>query len=104
MVAEVQRYIASDDGMGGEEYTWQTHISALEGVLDQLSGDEVIASEKLGQLSSHVFIVFEIEDIKAEDRFIINDYIYQVKNVDNPNNMDHHLEITLEYTGDKYVS
>lgn len=98
----VQRYTQVDDGAGGKEYKWTDHIE-IEGVLDQLSGDEVLASDKIGELSSHIFIIFEIVDVKKEDRFIINDEIYQVKNVDNPNNMDRQLEIKLEYTGDVYV-
>lgn len=99
--ALVQRYTSVDDGMGGKDYEWNDH-TVIEGVLDQLSGDEILASEKLNKLSSHIFIIFEMVDVKEEDRFIINDGIYQVKNVDNPNNMDRQLEIKLEYTGDTY--
>nr|BDD44473.1 hypothetical protein 2 [Bacilli bacterium] len=102
MVGTVQRYTKVSDGMGGEEYKWDDHIT-IEGTLDQLSGDEVLASEKLGELSSHIFIIFEIVDVTRKDRMIIDNEIYQVKNVDNPMNMDRHLEIKLEYTGDAYV-
>lgn len=102
MVATIQRHMKTDDGLGGETYDWADHLT-VEGTLDQLSGDEVLASEKLGQLSSHIFIIFEILDIKTSDRMIINNEIYQIKNVDNPNNMDRQLEIKLEYTGDAYV-
>jgi SPP1 family predicted phage head-tail adaptor len=101
MLANVQRYMAVDDGIGGEEYQWSDNLT-IEGTLDQLSADEVLASEKLGELSSHIFIIFEIVDVKASDRFIIDNKIYQVKNVDNPNNLNRQLEITLEYTGDMY--
>lgn len=97
--AQVQRYKQVDDGAGGKEYKWGNHIE-ISGTLDQLSGDEVLASDKLGELSSHIFIIFEIVDVKAEDRMIIDDKIYQVKNVDNPNNMDRQLEIKVEFTGD----
>lgn len=96
----VQRHAQVDDGAGGTRQEWVKHIE-ISGTLDQLNGDEILASDKLGQLSSHIFIIFEIVDVKITDRFIINDEIYQVKNVDNPNNMDRQLEIKLEYTGDK---
>lgn len=99
--AIVQRYGPVDDGMGGEDYEWANH-DEISGVLDQLKGDEVLASEKLGELSSHIFIIFDIVDVKRGDRFIINDEIYNVTNVDNPNNMDRQLEIKLKYTGEKY--
>jgi len=99
--AVVQRYVETDDGMGGKDYRWENHIE-IEGTLDQLTGDEVLASDKLGELSDHIFIIFEIVDVKRGDRFIINDEIYNVTNVDNPNNLDRHLEIKLKYTGERY--
>lgn len=100
MVGTVERYTETDDGMGGKDYTWNPHLE-LEGTLDQLSADEVIASERLGQISSHIFITFSIVDVTRKDRVIIDDDIYHIKNVDNPNNLDYQLEILLEYTGDK---
>ncbi|WP_179107169.1 phage head closure protein [Sediminibacillus massiliensis] len=99
MRAIVERYTTVDDGMGGETHEWDTHLE-LEGTLDQLSADEVLANEKLGVVSSHIFIIFEIVDVKETDRMIIGDKIYQINNVDNPNNLNRQLEISLEYTGD----
>lgn len=97
----VQRYMEKDDGMGGIEYGWE-NIDEISGVLDQLNGDEILASDKLGELSSHIFIIFEMVDVKRGDRFIIDDEIYNVTNVDNPNNMNRQLEIKLKYTGERY--
>lgn len=98
----VQRYTEKDDGMEGHYYEWDD-INEIKGILDQLDGDEVLASDKLGELSSHIFIIFEMVDVRRGDRFIINDEIYNVTNVDNPNNMNRQLEIKLKYTGDRYV-
>lgn len=97
----VQRYTKKDDGMEGYYYEWDV-INEIKGTLDQLDGDEVLASDKLGELSSHIFIIFEMVDVIRGDRFIINDEIYNVTNVDNPNNMNRQLEIKLKYTGDRY--
>lgn len=97
----VQRYTKVPDGIGGYNYEWVNHLE-IEGTLDQLNADEVLASEKLGIVSSHLFITFEIVDIIRKDRFIIDNEIYHVKNVDNPMNLNRQLEITLEYTGDTY--
>lgn len=97
----VQRYTAIDDGTGGEHYDWKD-LDEISGTLDQLSGEEILASDKLGVLSSHIFIIFEVVDVTTEDRFIIDGEIYRVTDVDNPMNMDRQLEIKLEYTGDKY--
>lgn len=99
MVVTVQRYTETDDGMGGTTHDYVDHLE-LEGTLDQLSADEVLASDRLGAVSSHIFITFTIADVKRTDRFIIDGEIYQVNNVDNPNNLDRQLEITLDYTGD----
>ena len=98
----VQRYKQVDDGAGGKEYKWDDHIT-IEGTLNQLDGDEILASDKLGILSTHIFIIFEMVDVTEQDRFIINGMIYDVKNVDNPNNLNRQLEIKLKYTGDRYV-
>lgn len=103
MVGTVQRYTEQSDGLGGSTYSWVDHAT-IEGFMDQLSGDEVLASEKLGQLSSHIFIIFEVADIKTTDRMVIDGKIYNIKNVDNPNNLDRQLEISLEYTGEAYVN
>lgn len=99
--ATVLRYQQVDDGMGGYDYEWAPHIE-INGTLDQLQGDEILASDKLGELSSHIFIIFEIVDVKRGDKFVINDEIYDVTNVDNPNNLNRQLEIKLLYTGEKY--
>lgn len=101
MVGTVQRYTDIDDGMGGTTKGYADHL-LVDGYLDQLSANEVLASEKLGIVSSHVFITFEIVDITRTDRMIIDNLIYHIKNVDNPMNMDRQLEITLEFTGDVY--
>ena len=70
MVVTVQRYMSVDDGFGGETQEWTNHLT-LEGTLDQLSGDEVLASEKLGEVSSHIFITFEIADVTRSDRMLL---------------------------------
>ncbi|WP_162880704.1 phage head closure protein [Paraliobacillus sediminis] len=100
MIAVTQRYTTTSDGMGGEIYDYTNYLT-IDGTLDKLSGDEVLASEKIGQISTHVFIIFEILDVKVTDRMIINEGIYAIKDVDNPNNLNRQLEITLEYKGDQ---
>lgn len=100
MVVTIQRYTTVDDGFGGEKQGWSNHLT-LEGTLDQLSADEVLASDKLGEVSSHIFITFDIVDVTRTDRVVVNDDVYQITNVDNPNNLDRQLEISLRYTGEK---
>lgn len=101
MVVNIQRYASIDDGMGGTTKGYVDHLT-VDGYLDQLNADEILANDRLGQVSSHVFITFEIADITRTDRVIIDNEIYHIKDVDNPMNMDKQLEITLEYTGEPY--
>ena len=97
------------DGMGGYEDEWM-YNETTEGYLDQLQGDEVLATEKLGELADSIFITFDTSiDINRQDRVNIGGTIkddntvtggqnYDVRNVDDPLHVGHHLEITLRYT------
>ena len=101
VTATIQRYTTVDDGYGGEKQEWQDYLE-VDGFLDQLNADEVLASEKVQAISTHVFITFEIEDITPSDRAIIDGWMYNIQNVDNPMQMDRQLEIQMEFTGDKH--
>lgn len=101
VTATIQRYTTVDDGYGGEKQEWQDHLE-VDGFLDQLSSDEVLASDRINAISTHVFITFDISDITPSDRAIIGGKVYNIQNVDNPMQMDEQLEITLEYTGDTH--
>ena len=93
---QVQRYVTTDNGFGGTKKEWVDHL-VVNGVIDMLSGDEVLAADKLGRSSSHILIMFDIVDIKREDRIISNDEQYRVAYVDNPMGMNRQLEISLEW-------
>lgn len=101
MIAEIQRRSETSDGMGGVIYEWST-IKEVEGTLDKLSGDEVLANEKISIIATHIFIVFDVFDVTERDRMVIDGMIYRIKDVDNPNNLDKQLEITIEKTGETY--
>jgi SPP1 family predicted phage head-tail adaptor len=93
-----QRYTETSNGMGGSTQTWTEHLS-FEGVIDFMSGNEQKQAEQIGVVANHILLVFEIIDIKENDRIYYNEKMYDVKFVDNPMNMDQHLEILLEYKG-----
>ena len=99
VTAIIERYAEpQEDGMGGTiGGGWETHLT-VEGYLDKLQGDEVLASERLGETSSHIFITFEIVDITSSDRMKINGKYYDIKDVDNPMQMNEQLEIRVMYT------
>lgn len=95
----VMRNVKVDDGMGGTKHEFINHLE-IYGTLDQLSGDEILASEKIGTLSTHIFIIFQIVDVVRSDRFIIDNKVYDVTDVDNPNNLNRQLEIKLKFVGE----
>lgn len=97
LTAIVERVTTTDNGFGGVVETWSENVQ-VEGVLDTLSGDEMLSSDKETLYSTHVFICPVIDVIEA-DRMIIKGKIYQVKFVDNPLNKNIHLEVMLELNG-----
>lgn len=94
----IQRYTKTSNGMGGWVETWADHL-AYDGVIDQLSGNEIVSANQLAPASSHVLIGGYVEDINESDRVLFNGKIYAIKNIDNPMNLNQHLEILLEYKG-----
>lgn len=81
---------------------WET-VHEIEGFLDLSSGDSkrTVYNAKV-QESTHIFMCdyFEIEQAKAENsRMLIAGLEYDVMLIDNPMNLNEHLEIYLKYTG-----
>lgn len=95
---KVERFTSVSNGYGGYTETWSTHINNYPGALDQLSGNEFVKADKTFPGSTHI-LIGDIADITENDRVIFNGKQYDIKNVDNPMNMDRHLEILLEYKG-----
>lgn len=68
----------------------------FSGWLDMLSGDER-DSKAISASSSHVIITPDTTiAITNADRIMANGTVYEVTFVDNPVNIDHHLEIYLK--------
>lgn len=98
----IQRWTKVPDGMGSHTYGWQNHLTVDNPIIDKLNGDEILASEKIQKTSTHVWITFDIVDVTSDDRAIIDNQIYHIKDVDNPMNMNRQLEVMLESTGERY--
>jgi SPP1 family predicted phage head-tail adaptor len=95
---DIQRFTSVPNGIGGYIETWATYLADYDGIIDQLSGNEILSADKISPNSTHILIGV-IADIKASDQVLFNEHIYDIKNIDNPMNMDRHLEILLEYKG-----
>lgn len=93
----IQRFTRVKVGLGWEE-TFITHIADYQGVIDMLNGAEILSNQNIQIESSHI-LIGPVEDIKAGDRVIFGGIIYDIKYVDNPMELNQHLEITLKRSG-----
>ena len=94
----VQSYTETGDGLGGWLKTWTTDFT-ISGILDLLKGDTTEVANKHTVNSTHILIT-GIHGINEKQRIVYNDKVYYVDYVDNPVNIDSHLEIYLRYEGD----
>ncbi|HEL2058771.1 TPA: phage head closure protein [Streptococcus suis] len=68
----------------------------LEGFLDMLTGNEADRATALTS-STHIFLTKQVDvQITTKDRIRSKGIDYEVSFVDNPVNLDHHLEIYLK--------
>lgn len=96
---QVKTTITNEIGEGIN--TWNT-VDLITGFLDLMSGDSKYLNHNTKlQESTHVFICdYKKLNVKAENsRMIVNDNIYDITLIDNPMELNQHLEIYLKYIG-----
>lgn len=99
--ATIEKKKVVKDSLGDDTTTWNAY-KVLTGFLDLMEGQASYGTYNAKiQSSSHVFICDyqEIDVEEAECRLKINDKIYEVKLIDNPMELNKHLEIYLSYVG-----
>ena len=101
--AQLQVKTTEKNAIGESVPAWETRHT-LTGFLDLASGDSKYTNFNAKiQESTHYFICDYVQldsDIDAENsRMIINGKTYVVMLIDNPMEMNYHLEIYLKYTG-----
>ena len=87
--------------IGEAEKTWVDACS-LTGWLDLQSGDSTTNFNAKTQESTHIFLCDydSLEGINTDNaRMVINSEVYEIQLMDNPMNMNQHLEIYLKYIG-----
>lgn len=101
MVKTLQLYKHSEIKNGlGKIVNEYNYLQDFEGIIDQLSANEVLANDKLKKESTHVLISFDVLlNVSEQDRIIDGDKRYRVQVVDNPMGLNQHLEIILFYEG-----
>ncbi|MCW6664519.1 phage head closure protein [Aerococcaceae bacterium NML191219] len=85
---------------GGAVLEW-VDVTEVCGYLDMLDGSvHNPIQNALVQSSSHVLVVPEYQTgIEMGMRIVFEGKLYQITYVDNPVNLDHHLEIYCKYDG-----
>lgn len=101
----VERYKDLDNGIGGNIEKWDAH-KIIKGWLDSVQGYganmEGVFLNAFLQDSTHILITDYTTDITNKDRLRDNaDNIYNIILIDDPVNINHHLEIYLKFTGNK---
>lgn len=101
IVGQLQIKTTVTNEIGEGINTWNT-VDLITGFLDLMSGDSKYLNHNTKlQESTHVFICdYKKLNVKAENsRMIINDNIYDITLIDNPMELNQHLEIYLKYIG-----
>lgn len=84
----------------GEKISTYIDYKTLNGFLDFVSGDSSYRNNYKGKLeeTTHVFICdyVNLNINQSECRLVIDNKIYDVLLIDNPMNLNHHLEILLK--------
>lgn len=99
--AELQVKSTVKNAIGESVPSWTTKYS-LKGFLDYQSGDSKYTNQytKMEE-STHVFLCdYQPLDVEAEEsRMIINGKRYDIMLIDNPMELNMHMEIYLKYVG-----
>ena len=102
ITAVLQTEITSKNSFGEIVKSWQ-NVQVLKGFLDFTGGDGSYKSNFKGTVeeTTHIFIC-DYDEIASkakptQSRLIINGAIYDVLMIDNPMNLNKHLEIMLKY-------
>ena len=100
--AIIQVETSSKNAFGEKETTYKD-LTTVKGFLDYVGGDGSYKNNFKGELeeTTHIFIC-DYDSITANaehttSRMIIDDKIYDILYIDNPMNLNEHLEIMLKY-------
>lgn len=100
ITAILQVKTSSKNAFGEKVDNW-TDVQLLKGFLDFTGGDGSYKSNFKGSVeeTTHLFICDYVElDVKpTQCRMVIDNKIYDVLMIDNPMNLNQHLEFMLKY-------
>ena len=100
--AIIQVETSSKNAFGEIENTYK-NLTTVKGFLDYVGGDGSYKNNFKGELEETTHIVIcDYENVASkatptQSRMIIDDKIYDILYIDNPMNLNEHLEIMLKY-------
>ena len=102
VIAVLQKKTSSKNAFGEKVETWND-LQLLKGFLDFTGGDGSYKSNFKGAVeeTTHIFIC-DYDEIASkakptQSRLVVNGSVYDVLMIDNPMNLNQHLEIMLKY-------
>ena len=98
--ATIQKLFTKKNEYGEKEQSY-VDFKKLKGFLDMQSGNAQYNYNAKIVESTHVFICnYQKLDISEENtRMVIDGKVYEITYIDNPMNLNYHLEIYLKYIG-----
>ena len=99
--AMLQKKEITKNAIGESIDTWNDY-KEIYGFLDLSSGSSTYGNYNAKiQESTHLFIMDyeELEINETNSRLICNDKVYEITLIDNPMNLNEHIEIYLKYVG-----
>ena len=88
------------NSLGERVHEWVDEMT-LKGFLDLSNGDFNYKYDTKMQDSTHIFICdyTPIDRSTKDKRMLVNGVVYEIKFIDNPMELNEHLEIYLKYLG-----
>ena len=88
------------NALGERVHDW-ADVMTLKGFLDLSNGDSKYTYDTKLQDSTHIFICdyTPIDRNAADKRLTVNGAVYEIKLIDNPLELNEHLEIYLKFLG-----
>ena len=100
-VYELYKKTTTEDEMGGYTESWEKEkdIHGLFDMSGQSSGNDSRA-QKPTEDATHIFLCEIDNDLTNEKRIVDGNDVYIITHVDNPLNIDHHMEVYVKHSGD----
>lgn len=95
--ATVQQWTVTSTELGINVFaSTYTTLTNVDGAIELLSKNEMYIEGTDRVVGTHRFYTDINDSISEEQRIVIGNDIYEIRSVENPMQLDHHLEIIME--------